>query len=296
MLILVVEEMLPNGAQAWQEVVALYQTRSGQMVLQDHDNVKRHWVDKCCNKFRKPTGNPGDPKRDMILRCQRIHERILKKSASCIMGAGLEGDKELEVSEDSEDSEEGEDDNEANGDLLGDGDGVAVSGGLMVDEQAVEEELVGGIGSRTQSRGPTPTYAGNDDADGGVGIMALEQLHIAPMPPLQSTAQQSAMGAFHNAPQIIMQQSTEGYVANAPLYQLHYGQALFTPNGVTHPQQQLNLNRDPTVPGIGAFAPLQQHPVPTQQQPAGQQPGANPPQPSTQQSVFVQQKDQELPL
>jgi hypothetical protein len=103
-LILVVEEKLPNGAQAWQEVAALYQARSGETLLRDHDDIMRHWVDKCCNKFKKPTGTPGDPKRDMILRCQQIHEWILKKSVSCIMGADLEGDEGLEVSNDWEDS------------------------------------------------------------------------------------------------------------------------------------------------------------------------------------------------
>jgi hypothetical protein len=127
-LILVVEEKLPNGAQAWQEVAVLYQARRGESLLRDHDDVKRHWTDKCCNKFKKPTGSPGDPKRDMILRCQQIHQRILKKLASSIMGADLEGDDGLELSEDSEDSEEGEDDEEASGDLLGDGGGVAIAG------------------------------------------------------------------------------------------------------------------------------------------------------------------------
>ena len=70
MLIMVVEEMLPNVAQAWQEIAVLYQSRSGEMVLQDPNDVKRHWVDKCCNKFKKPSGTPGNPKKDMILRCQ----------------------------------------------------------------------------------------------------------------------------------------------------------------------------------------------------------------------------------
>jgi hypothetical protein len=65
----VVEEKLPNGVQGWQEVAFLYQQQSGELVLQDYEDVKRHWVNKCCNKFKKPTGNPGDPKRDMILRC-----------------------------------------------------------------------------------------------------------------------------------------------------------------------------------------------------------------------------------
>jgi tellurite resistance protein len=91
----------------------------------------------------------------MILRCQWIHQRILKKSASSIMGADSEGDEGLSLSEDSEDSEEGKDDDEANRDLLGDGGGVAVAGGLMADEQAVVEELAGGIGGH--SRNTTPT-------------------------------------------------------------------------------------------------------------------------------------------
>ncbi len=43
----------------------------------------------------------------------------------------------------------------ADGNLV---DGIAVAGaGLVADEQAVVEELAGGIGSRTQSRVPTPT-------------------------------------------------------------------------------------------------------------------------------------------
>jgi len=61
-LILVVEELLPNGAQSWAEVAALYQSRSGEMILRDHDDVKRYWIEKCCNKFKKPTGTPVIPR------------------------------------------------------------------------------------------------------------------------------------------------------------------------------------------------------------------------------------------
>jgi len=76
-LIVAVEELLPNGSRGWQEVAVLYQHRSGELILQDHNDVKRHWIEKCCFKLKKPTGNPGDPKRDMILRCQQIQERIM---------------------------------------------------------------------------------------------------------------------------------------------------------------------------------------------------------------------------
>jgi hypothetical protein len=293
-LILVVEEKLPNGAQAWQEVAAIYQAWSGEMLLQDHNDIKRHWVDKCCNKFKKPTGTPGDPKRDMILRCQRIHKWILKKSSSCIMGADLEGDKGLDLSEGSEVSEEGEDDDEANEDVLGDGDGVAVAGGLMAAEKAVVEELAGGFGG--PNRNTTPTNLVDVEGDGSIGILAPDELAIAPVPPLQSTMQQSAKGAVYNAPLLITQQSAEG-ATNAPLYQPRYGQAFLTPELTTHPQQQLYLHRDFTASGHGTFVPLQQRAavppgtvpaqqqpavlqtsvVATQQQPAGQQPGVNPP-------------------
>jgi len=129
--------------------------------------------------------------------------------------------------------------------------------------------------------------------DGGIGIMAPDELPIAPVPPLQYTTQQSAEGAAFHAPLYFTQQSTEG-ATNAPLDQPHYGQAFLTPDMTPRPYQQLYLHRDYTASGHGAFAPLQQRAavppgtVPAQQQPqtgvvapqlqpAGQQPGVNPP-------------------
>jgi hypothetical protein len=40
-LVMVVEELLPNGAQSWAGVAALYQSCSGELILRDHDDVKR---------------------------------------------------------------------------------------------------------------------------------------------------------------------------------------------------------------------------------------------------------------
>jgi hypothetical protein len=62
-LVMAVVELLPNEAQSWAEVAALYQSRSGELILRDHDNVKQYWIEKCCNNFKKLTGTPGDPKR-----------------------------------------------------------------------------------------------------------------------------------------------------------------------------------------------------------------------------------------
>jgi hypothetical protein len=104
-LILVVEELLLNGAQGWEEVAALYQAHSGEMILWDHDDVKWHWIEKCCNKFKNPTGNPGDPKRDMILRYQRIWQRIHTKTSTTIMGVDSFRDDGLDLDEDDEEEE-----------------------------------------------------------------------------------------------------------------------------------------------------------------------------------------------
>jgi len=164
-LILVVEELLPNGAQSWAEVAALYQSRSGELILWDHDDMKRYWIEKCCNKFKKPTGTPGDPKRDMILRCQRIQERIHNKSASAIMGVELEGDDGLSL--DSEEEDEDDDDDEVEGEV------AAVVGGEL-----------GVGGSRVGSRATTPTVvADGGGVDGGLGVCSVEEVGIPVIPP-----------------------------------------------------------------------------------------------------------------
>ncbi len=110
LLIEVIEEKLPQGSLGWQEVAALYQFRSQETILRDHEDIKRYWSQKLCNKFKKPTGHPGDPVRDQILRCQRIHARILAKSASAVMGAA--SDEDSDVEEEEEEAEDNEDDEE----------------------------------------------------------------------------------------------------------------------------------------------------------------------------------------
>jgi hypothetical protein len=147
------------------------------------------------------------------------------------MHADSEGDEGLELSEDSSLTLAL---NASDDDVV---DGlVVVAAGLVMDEHAVAEELAGGIGG--QSRVSKPTNFVNVDGDGGVGIMALEELPIALVPPLQFTTQQSAEGAVFNAPINDTQQSAEGVFATAPLYQPRFGQTLFMPD-MTRPQQEL---------------------------------------------------------
>jgi hypothetical protein len=119
------------------------------LILQDHDDVKRYWMEKCCNKFKKPTSTPGDPKRDMILRCQRIQQQIHHKSASAIMGIESSGHNALSI--DSEEEEQLEDEEEV----------AAVPGG----DAAI-------IGNRSHTNTPTVLV------DGGVGIVVAEEVGI----------------------------------------------------------------------------------------------------------------------
>jgi hypothetical protein len=57
-LIQVVKELLPNGAQGWEEVAALYQARSKEMILRDRNDVKWHWIKKCCKKIKEADWQP----------------------------------------------------------------------------------------------------------------------------------------------------------------------------------------------------------------------------------------------
>jgi hypothetical protein len=198
-LIQVVEEKLPNGAQGWIEVAALYQHCSGELILRDHEDVKQHWIEKCCNKFKKPTGNPGDPKRDMILRCQRIQGRIHEKSSSLIMGVDSGGDDGLSV-EDEESSLE-EDDEEEELALLGGSNGVDFV------------EAAGDV-----SRGETPVVVDGSRVvvDGGSGYDEV----VPRLPPF-----------------ITQQSAGELAVGSARLEPTPQPQQMFTPRPPLAPQQ-----------------------------------------------------------
>jgi len=188
-LIVAVEELLPNGSRGWQEVAVLYQHRSGELILQDHNDVKRHWIEKCCFKLKKPTGNPGDPKRDMILRCQQIQERIHAKLASVIMGVDSEGDQGLSVDSNKEEEEFSEDDDDV--------EVAAVLGGELGGDVAVG-------GSWAGSRATTLTVVvDGGGVDGGLGVCLVEEVGIPVIPPFNT------------------QQFTEGrYVGPQPLQTL----------------------------------------------------------------------------
>ena len=102
----VVDEVLPTGPYAWQQVANLYKEQSGENTLRDPLDVKRHWTEKLCFKFKKPTSN-GGPAHDFILRCQRVHTKIMKKCKTSLMGGESSGDEDK-----SDHESEGEEDND----------------------------------------------------------------------------------------------------------------------------------------------------------------------------------------
>jgi hypothetical protein len=58
--------------------------------------------------LKAPPGDPGDPRRDRILKCQRIQQRIHTKLASTILGMESGGDNDLSVDSEAESGEEEE--------------------------------------------------------------------------------------------------------------------------------------------------------------------------------------------
>ena len=104
-LLEVVKEVLPSGAYEWERVCALYKERSGESDLRDKDDVKRHWIEKMCYKFKKPTGNAGAAS-DFIRRCQKVQALIHKKCESTLMGSHSMEDSDHQDSLDGEDSED----------------------------------------------------------------------------------------------------------------------------------------------------------------------------------------------
>ncbi len=109
-LMQVIAELRPCGALAWSNVAAIYHQRSNEAFVRDGDDVKRHWIEKLCNKMKKPTGNTGASIRDRIYRAQLIQREILlQNDARLVTGENEEEDDG--DSEDDDDSDgEGEDD------------------------------------------------------------------------------------------------------------------------------------------------------------------------------------------
>ena len=100
----VVDFVLPIGSVQWQEVAQRYKAESGDADLRDWQDLKRYFVEKLCDKNRKPTGESA-PK-PQVARAQAIHEKMLRKEGAAVYGDEIS-------SEDGNDDEDEEDDEDA---------------------------------------------------------------------------------------------------------------------------------------------------------------------------------------
>ena len=91
-LIPIIEEILPNGSEAWRLVASAYKEQSGESNFRLEDDLKRNWVRKLCNNMKKPTGRSGAGSNDRTNRCIEIQQKILDKTASGILGASSDDD------------------------------------------------------------------------------------------------------------------------------------------------------------------------------------------------------------
>ena len=126
-LLTIIAEVLPVGAQMWEDVASQYQIAAGENEKRDADVIKRHFNDKLCNGNKKPTGNSGDARYDLILQAQRIKLKILQNQAVGNVGSAARNTSADEDSfgfdnendEDPEDNDEEELLVEGNNDLYG---------------------------------------------------------------------------------------------------------------------------------------------------------------------------------
>ncbi|MEY3376546.1 MAG: hypothetical protein RL463_856 [Bacteroidota bacterium] len=96
----VVKEVLPTGHFAWEQVAALYKEKSKEVELRDVGDVRRHWKDKLCNGFKKPTGHSGGAC-DFTLKCQQVQRLIHNSMEAKLIGASsLNGDEDYSSSDD----------------------------------------------------------------------------------------------------------------------------------------------------------------------------------------------------
>jgi hypothetical protein len=84
-LIDIVEQQLPHGAEAWRNIALLYQNVSNERDLCRGEDIRDDWVRKLCNNFKKPTGRPGD-NLDQIFRCLKIERQIQHTANAAILG------------------------------------------------------------------------------------------------------------------------------------------------------------------------------------------------------------------
>ncbi|KAL7482784.1 LOW QUALITY PROTEIN: hypothetical protein ACHAW6_008448 [Cyclotella cf. meneghiniana] len=118
-LLEVVKEVLPTRAYEWNKLLTCIKRDPE---LHNKDDIKCHWVEKLCNKFKKPSGSAGGA-HDFVLVCQRVQAKIHKKCESTLMGAHSDEENEDEFRSNVEYKEEASSESEEESKQEGEEDG-----------------------------------------------------------------------------------------------------------------------------------------------------------------------------
>lgn len=73
-LLEIIEDVLPAGAEDWKLVLERYQDRTKDNAPRDPDDVKRYFFEKLANKCRAPTGQSCPPA--LVSRAQQIYRKV----------------------------------------------------------------------------------------------------------------------------------------------------------------------------------------------------------------------------
>lgn len=103
-LLNIVDRLEPIGSAQWMEVADKYKVDSGEGDLRDWQDLKRYFVEKLCDKNKKPTGESA-PK-PQVARAQAIYEKILRKEGCGIYGDEASSEDEFEDEDEDDDDEE----------------------------------------------------------------------------------------------------------------------------------------------------------------------------------------------
>ena len=74
-----------------------YKEESKEEVLQSEDDIKKNWVKKLCNHFKKPTGWTGQDIKDQVAQCIAMNHKIRAKSSAGILWVSLENEKQSKI-------------------------------------------------------------------------------------------------------------------------------------------------------------------------------------------------------
>mmetsp|Transcript_11817 Transcript_11817/g.26251 ORF Transcript_11817/g.26251 Transcript_11817/m.26251 type:complete len:193 (+) Transcript_11817:172-750(+) len=88
-LLKVIDAILPSGQVAWLKVAERYHVLSGELLARQPEDVKRYFMEKCCDKGKKPTDTSGPS--PTIEEAQRIYRKILSKNSMRDHGGGGSG-------------------------------------------------------------------------------------------------------------------------------------------------------------------------------------------------------------